>query len=81
MSTKPVQSSPVNVTLGNFAENTEQLSFLMDVKEEVCGTGTVGNCIGEEASLRIYLTPGLGEWSWEKNKTKLGLSDVTESLK
>lgn len=39
------QSSPVNVTLGNFAENTEQLSFLMDVKEEVCGIGTVGNCL------------------------------------
>lgn len=75
------QSSPVNVTLRNFAANTEQLSFLMDVKEEMCGTGTVGNCLREEASLRIYLTPGLGEWSWGKNKTKLGLSDVTESPK
>ena len=75
------QSSPVNVTLRNFAANTEQLSFLMDVKEEMCGTGTVDNCLREEASLRIYLTPGLGEWSWGKNKTKLGLSDVTESPK
>ena len=62
------QSRPVNVTLGNFAENKEQLCFLMDMKEEMCGTGTVGNGLGEEASLRVYLIPGLGEWSWEKIK-------------
>lgn len=71
------QSSPVNVTLGNFAENKEQLCFLMDMKE-MCGAGTVGNGLGEEASLRVCLIPGLGEWSWEKNKTKLGLRDITE---
>lgn len=71
------QSSPVNVTLGNFAENKEQLCFLMDMKE-MCGTGTVGNGLGEEANLRVCLIPGLGEWSWEKNKTKLGLRDITE---
>ena len=64
MSTK---SSPVNVTFGNFAENTEQLSFLMDVKEEVCGIGTVGNCLETMGRriylLRTYLTPGLGDCS------------------
>lgn len=71
------QSSPVNVTLGNFAENKEQLCFLMDMKE-MCGAGTVGNGLGEEASLRGMSDTRAGRVELGKKQDKLGLRDITE---